>query len=133
MNFTYSQSATIKAYMPLWIKYRPVLLKLMIASQESTSEYQFYGHEFRQLNAREKGGYTFNLEVQKGKTQRLSKASPVAQDLMQVLEMSSRAVELMRENSYEFTMDRQFMFRVKRLSAPPVEEPTASPVVDDQA
>ena len=41
-------------YTYVWIKYRPALLRLMIAASDGPQEYKFADHEFRRLNPREK-------------------------------------------------------------------------------
>lgn len=102
-------------YIPLWNKYRPALLQRMVASAEGPQEYKLYGHEFKGLNPKEKGGYSFTLQAHKGKAKNNIKNSIVAQNLLSVLEASKKASELMANDTYEFTMDKQFNLRITRL------------------
>jgi hypothetical protein len=104
-------------YIPLWTKYRPALLQLMVASAEGPQQYKLYGHEFKGLNPKEKGGYSFTLQAHKGRAKNNIKTSIVAQNLLAVLENSNKASELMATDIYEFTMDKQFMLRVTKLVA----------------
>lgn len=104
-------------YIPLWNKYRPALLQLMVASAEGPQQYKLYGHEFKGLNPKEKGGYSFTLQAHKGKAKNNIKTSIVAQNLLAVLENSNKASELMATDIYEFTMDKQFMLRVTKMVA----------------
>src|SRR5690606_34726642 len=96
-------------YGHLWNKYRPVLLKLMIAAADKPQDYRLYPHEFQSLNPRQKGGFTFTLEARGGKALNNIRKSPVAIDLLQVLQQSPRAVELMEEATYELSLDKNFI------------------------
>jgi hypothetical protein len=102
-------------YIPLWNKYRPAILQLMVASAEGPQEYKLYGHEFKGLNPKEKGGYSFTLQAHKGKATNNIKKSIVAQNLLSVLSNSKKASELLATETYEFTMDKQFNLRVTKL------------------
>lgn len=103
-----------ESYVYLWSKYRPVLLKLMSAAAIEPQDYRLYAHEFQSLNPRQKGGYTFTLEARGGKAINNIRKSPVAMDLLQVLQLSPRAVELMEEATYELSMDKNFILHVNR-------------------
>src|SRR5690606_250592 len=98
----------------LWNKYRPVLLKLMTAAANEPQDYRLYAHEFQSLNPRQKGGYTFTLEARGGKAINNIRKSPVAMDLLQVLQQSRRAVELMEEATFELSLDKNFILHVNR-------------------
>ena len=102
-------------YIPLWNKYRPAVLQLMVASAEGPQQYKLYGHEFKGLNPKEKGGYSFTLQAHKGKAKNNIRNSIVAQNLLSVLDSSKKASELMATNTYEFTMDKQFNLRITKL------------------
>lgn len=101
-------------YSGLWSKYRPAILKLMLDASAGPQAYKLFPHEFRGLNPKEKGGYGFSLVVSKGKALNNISTSVVAKDLLTVLQMSGKALELMNENAYEITMDKQFMLRINR-------------------
>ena len=102
-------------YIPLWNKYRPAILQLMVASAEGPQEYKLYGHEFKGLNPKEKGGYSFTLQAHKGKATNNIKKSIVAQNLLSVLSNSKKASELLATETYEFTMDKQFNLRITKM------------------
>jgi hypothetical protein len=105
----------IRTYSPVWNKYRPAILKLMIDALEKPQQYKLLENEFRALNAKQKGGYAFTLQVGNSRVLNNIKDSPVAQDLLEVLQVSKKATELMSEGSYEFIMDKQFMLHVTKL------------------
>ncbi|HLZ16949.1 MAG TPA: hypothetical protein VKQ08_07910 [Cyclobacteriaceae bacterium] len=108
MSFNLSDS---KPYAPVWNKYRPALLKLMLASADEPQQYKLYSHEFKTMNPKEKG-FSFTLQVFQGKALNDIRKSAVAQDLLGILEQSRKAAELMAKNTYEFTMDKHFVLKV---------------------
>lgn len=110
-----------QTYTYLWSKYRPAVLKLMVDAVDGPQQYKFLDHEFKQVNAKEKGGYAFVLQLYKGKAINIIKNSVVAKDMLIILQQSRRALELSETATYEFTLDKQFMLHVKKLEAP-VEE-----------
>ena len=54
------------------------------------------------------------LEASNGKALNNIKTSTVAKNLLQVLQQSKRASELLNEAPYELSMDKQFVFHVTR-------------------
>ena len=123
---------THRIYLSLWNKYRPAILKLMMTTAEGPQQYKFFAHEFKGLNPKEKD-YSFVLKTLQGKAVSNIKNSATAQDLLEMLNNSSKAVELMTYHQFEFTLDKKFVFSVKRLtmsaeketvteSGPPVEQ-----------
>jgi len=104
---------TNSVYFSLWSKYRPVIIQLMLAAEESPQEYRLFGHEFKAANSKEKS-YSFELSAHAGKALNNIKESKVAQELLSVLNMSRKATELLADSQFQFSLDRQFMFRVTR-------------------
>ena len=104
-----------QTYIPIWNKYRPAILQLMVGANDEPQQYQFFSHEFKRLNPKEKGGYTFTLQAFQGKAQNDIRKSMVAQNLMNVLDSSKKASELLSEDKYEFSMDKQFVLHVSRV------------------
>ena len=105
----------MRTFIPIWSKYRPVFLKLMIDSSEKTQHYQLSQHEFKALDPKLKGGYAFNLQVVNGKAVNGLKDSIVAQDLWEILQLSPKATELISGSSFEFRMDKNFVLYIQRL------------------
>jgi len=101
-------------YTALWNKYRPVILSLMTAAADEPQHYKLFIHEFKAAGEKVKSGYSFTLEVAKGKALNNIKNSAAAQDLLTMLQQSKRASELLNEASYELSMDKQFVFHVTR-------------------
>ena len=103
----YFMSISESLFTGLWSKYRPALLQLMIAAGDSPQRYQLFAHEFKSMNSRFRGPFTFTLQIASGRALNNIKGSPIAQDLKTILETSSRAIELMKLDPYEFTLDKQ--------------------------
>lgn len=104
--------AISRIYTFVWSKYRPAILKLMIDSSDGPQQYKFSDHEFRRINPKEKGGYTFTLRVFRGKAINDIKASAPAQDLLRVLQQSGKASSLMETSTYEFMLDKHFVLHI---------------------
>ncbi|HYC87562.1 MAG TPA: hypothetical protein VEB86_20150 [Chryseosolibacter sp.] len=107
----------LRTYTPVWHKYRPVLLKMMIDSKDEPKTYQLSAHEFRALNARQKGGYSFVLQVSNGKVKNNIRNTTIAQDLWEVLQLSPKANELIQQATYQFAMDNNYLLRVETLES----------------
>jgi len=121
MGPKFYSSDNLHLYTSLWKKYRPALLHLMVKSSKGPQKYKLYDHEFKALNPKEKG-YSFTLKAYQGKAVNDIRKSIVAKDLLQVLEMSDKASELMKEDIFEFVLDKQFTLHVTR-EEPEQEEP----------
>ncbi|HEX6224498.1 MAG TPA: hypothetical protein VFZ52_08810 [Chryseolinea sp.] len=89
---------------------------MMRDSAQAPQTYSLSAHEFRALNARQKGGYTFVLMVSKGKVINDIRGSGIAQDLLEMLQLSKSGSELMGESPYEITMDKQFILHVTKIN-----------------
>lgn len=103
---------TTNVYFALWKKYRPAILKLMSDAVDTPQEYKFANHEFTDINAKEKGGHSFNLQILKSKAANNIKTSIVAQDLLVMLQNSNKASELTQNSTFEFMMDKQYLLHV---------------------
>jgi hypothetical protein len=117
MDSRFYNTPTLQAYASLWSKYRPVIIQLMMNADNGTQEYKLFGHEFKALNPKEKT-YSFQVQGFQGKALNGSKASPIAQDLLSVLNLSKKAMELMETSRFEFSLDKQFILRVSKVETP---------------
>ncbi|HET9053376.1 MAG TPA: hypothetical protein VFM90_04340 [Cyclobacteriaceae bacterium] len=98
-------------FAPLWNKYRPVLLKLMLDAQTTPQQYQLFEHEVRSLAPKGKS-LAFTLRVQHNKPLTKIKDSIIVSDLLHTLSLSKKATELMTQHTYEFTLGRDFRLHV---------------------
>jgi hypothetical protein len=88
------------------------------AIQNGPQQYKLFAHEFRAIGQKEKSGFSFVLEASEGRALNNIKTSTVAKNLLQVLQQSPRASELMSQAPYELSMDKHFVFHVTRKDAP---------------
>jgi hypothetical protein len=51
----------LRKYGPLWSKYRPVILKMLLAAAQEPQQYKFTPHEFKAMDEKKKTGYGFAL------------------------------------------------------------------------
>jgi len=86
----------------------------MISSAEGPQKYKFSTHEVRAASPKDKGALTFTLKVYKGKAVNDIRTSPIAKDLMRVLQQSKKAMELSESSPYEFKLDRYFVLHVTK-------------------
>lgn len=86
----------------------------MLDAEKDPQQYKLSGHEFKAVGQKEKSGFSFSLEVSKGKAINKVKDSSVARDLLAVLQQSQKASQLMGEAIYELSLDKQFVFHVAR-------------------
>ncbi len=120
MSPRFFSSNSSQLYVSLWSKYRPAILQLMVAAEGGTQQYNFYGHEFKTLNPKEKG-YTFTMQAFQGRAMNDIRKSATAQDLLHVLSQSKKGAELLDATKYEFVLDKQFTLSVSTVQ-PEVEE-----------
>lgn len=115
-----NEATDTNAFFPLWKKYRPALLKLMIEAMEGEpQEYQFAFHEFDDLNPKKTTNYPFKLEVHKGRAINISKTSDLALALLSLLNSSATAWGLMEKATFKFELTKKYILHV---SAELVEE-----------
>jgi hypothetical protein len=100
-------------YVSHWNKYRPSILKLMMAAPEGPQQYKFFNHEFKALKSTEKS-FSFEILVKDGRVAYSSKLPVIAKDLLSTLQYSRKATELMAGNTFTFKLDRNFMFHVSQ-------------------
>lgn len=82
----------------------------------SPQEYKMSGHEFKAMDMKQKGSYNFTLQVSKGKAINNIRDSIIAQELLEVLQTSKKAQELVDQAPYEIMMDRQFVLHVSKMT-----------------
>lgn len=98
-------------YAPLWNKYRPAVLKMMVEAKNAPQTYQLFEHEVR-AHAPKTKNVKFTLRTQRSKSVTSLKDSVIASDLLHALNLSNKATELMEQQSYEFTLNRDYVLSV---------------------
>ncbi|MFY0627426.1 MAG: hypothetical protein JXR07_14085 [Reichenbachiella sp.] len=104
----------IPVFSDFWNKYRPVVLKMMVGSENEPQTYQFLRHEFHDVTPTKKSGYSFKLQAFKGRALNNIKTSDLAKSLIIVLQRSAKASELMETITFNFQLDKHFILTVTR-------------------
>lgn len=113
-----NDSDNTKEFFPIWKKYRPVILKLMIDSLEGgVQEYNLSKHEFTDVNTKKSTTYSFKMEAFEGRATYAKKPITVGTDFLAMLKSSGRAIELMNTATFSFELDAQFHFKVSAVKA----------------
>lgn len=107
---------TFRKYSPLWNKYRPAILKMMLDAASEPQQYKFTQHEFKAMDEKKKSSFGFNLVLSQNKAVNNIKGSEAAQDLLNMLQLSRKGAELMGQHSYEITLDRHFVLHIQQLN-----------------
>jgi hypothetical protein len=110
---------TFRKYAPVWNKYRPAILKMMLAAAFEPQQYKLTQHEFQAMDEKKRTGFGFSLQVSDSKATNNIKDSEVAQDLLNMLQLSRKGSELLGDFTFEIVMDRQFMLHISRMNPKP--------------
>lgn len=102
-------------YASIWNKYRPAILKCMVNCESGPQHYQFYQHEFKALNPKEKGTYAFTLQISAGRPQKMVKESRLATQLFSMISQSKRGSELLAAADYNFELGKNLELTVSKV------------------
>ncbi len=111
---TQTMEFTNRKYAPLWNKYRPVILKLMVDAATSPQQYKLAYHELQSMDNK-KNGFGFSMVISGSKTVTNIKDSEIAKDLLNMLQLSPKGMELMALHSYKITLHRNFVLSVDQV------------------
>jgi hypothetical protein len=106
----------LRKYAPLWNKYRPAILKMMLAAASEPQQYELSSHEVLGHDTKKKGPVGFTLQISKRKAVNNIKNSEIAQDLLNTLQLSKRGSELIDKNDYSIVLDKQFKLHISQIS-----------------
>lgn len=120
----------ISAFYPLWKKYKPVILKLMVDAQDGPQSYPLSKHEFTDLAPKKNIVYSFKIDLLNLKPLVAIKTSLVAMDFMELIRQSNKAAELTANATYHLELDKQFNFHVS--CTPVVDETEDAPEEEAQ-
>ena len=98
----------------LWRKYRPVVLRLMMDAKEDSQQYVFSSDEFRKMFPKSSRKLAFILYLHRSRALNNIKSSVLAQSLVDVLRQSKTSASLCNDATFEFVLDEQFIFHVRR-------------------
>ena len=104
-----------RKYVPFWNKYRPAVLKMMVAAANGPQQYKFMHHEIQSMDGKKKGGFGFSLKVSGSKAVNNIRDSEMAQELLSMLQGSPKGSELIVTYTYEIVLDKQLVLHVSQI------------------
>lgn len=105
-------SEPIGNYAHVWSKYKPVIVKMMVDSSEKEQEYQLSNHEFVDVNPKRVTGYSFDIEISKGRILVEPKGNLLLKDFMYVLKKSEKANVLMETRNFNVALSKDFKLTI---------------------
>ncbi len=99
----------IGKYIPLWKRFLPVIKIQLKKSLIKTETLQMNQTNFTATGDRESSGYTFNLEIEKGKVKNDISGTAVARDLYAVLNDDSALKEFFQDKHLKISMGKRFI------------------------
>jgi len=109
-------------FIQTWNKYLPVIRILLKRSVNATQTPDMDKSDFQRAAGGKKVKFVFSIMLVNGRSLVAEKASPLAKDLVTVLQQDMVANEFLRRNELEFTMNNNFQL-VMTNNTPAVESP----------
>jgi hypothetical protein len=91
-------------YTKVWMKFLPVIRIFLKRAATSSQSIKLDKIDFDKAGGGKKAGYCFTVELRNGKVQnRLTSA--IALDLIKVLQLDDKAMEILRANEYDLELN----------------------------
>lgn len=103
-------------YITLWNKYINVIRIKLNNSIKHEEELQLSKVEFEAAGDRDSAGYSFNIEISKGKVINDISGTAVARDLFNVLNSNPKTKEFLMDKHLKIYMGTSFMLKMKLVS-----------------
>ncbi|HEV8287364.1 MAG TPA: hypothetical protein VGQ09_23820 [Chitinophagaceae bacterium] len=118
-------------FIPTWNKYLPVIKILLKRSINAEQTLDMNRTDFQRAAGGKKVKFTFSIALTKGRVNGIETPSPLAKDLITVLQQDDTTHKLLRQYEFELSMNGDFQLHIKN-STPPLEE-ESEPATDDQS
>ena|SRR5688500_1051152 len=114
-----------------WNKYLPIIKILMKRSVNGDQVLDMNSTDFQRAAGGRKVKYTFSFSLLKGRPQMASTISPLAKELITVLQEDEMTRKLIRAQDFDFSMNNSFQLHIKNSTPPaPAEEESPQPETD---
>ena len=101
-------------FLHTWRKYLPVIILLMKRSGKSEQVLNMNQTDFERAAGGKKAKLTFsNLKLDNGRTNYDSNYSPLAKDLIAVLQENEQTGAMMRQKQFEFSLNSSFQLTIR--------------------
>ncbi len=108
-------------YLTIWQKYLPVIRILLKKSTKEEQQLTINKIDFETVGERGGSGYSFNLEIEKGKVMNGISGTAVARDLFKTLTTDPQVKEFFLNKKAKVRMNKQFMLIMNTVEIEPVE------------
>lgn len=102
-------------YHSLWQKYLKVIEILLSNAIKGEQSLRLHKHEFEISGNRKESGYTFTLEIKKGRVVNNIKGSAVARDLYDILKGSEKIKSMFKETNFKITLGRDYILKIRTI------------------
>jgi len=103
-------------YQHLWMKYQAVIRVLLKKTSTGEQTLKLFKHELENAGGRDKQGYTFCVELINGKFVNRQNSTPIARDLVYILDENKDIKNWLKENSVKFSFDKTFELRLEKIA-----------------
>lgn len=112
-------------FLALWTKYLPVIRILLKKSIVEEQQVTVGKLELQIIDNRKNANYSFNLEINKGKSENTIGSSAIGKDLFAILNQDAIVKSFMSENNITIKMTRSAQLTMKATPTVPVESAIA--------
>jgi hypothetical protein len=105
-------------FVQTWNKYLPVIKLFLKRSLLADQSLDMNSSDFQRAAGGKKVKFTFSIMLIKGKLNRIESATPLAKDLITVLQQDEVTYKFIRQNHLEIDMNSSFQLRIKNITPP---------------
>ncbi|HYM95019.1 MAG TPA: hypothetical protein VET23_12815 [Chitinophagaceae bacterium] len=108
-------------FVQTWNKYLPIIRILLKRSVNAHQTLDMNKTDFQRAAGGRKVKYVFSIVLTKGRPGGIQITSPLAKDLISVLQQDDTTNKFIRQNELEFNMNNNFQLLIKNIT--PAKEP----------
>ncbi len=100
-------------FIQTWNKYLPVIRILLKRSVNAEQMLDMNQSDFQRAAGGKKVKFTFSVSVINGRLSGIGNPTPLAKDLIAVLQQDDTTQKFLKQNEFEFTMNSNFQLLIK--------------------
>src|SRR5437870_3735134 len=100
-------------YIHIWNKYLPIIKILLKRSVTNEQTLDLNRIDFEKAGSGRKAGYKFSIQFSKGRVTNVVSGSPLASDLVTVLQHDGILKTLLVDNDYQLCLNTKFQLSIK--------------------
>jgi hypothetical protein len=110
-------------FIPTWNKYLPIIKILLKRSVTAEQTLDMNKTDFQRAAGGRKAKFTFSMFLVKGRPQNMQTPTPLAKDLVTVLQQDDTTYKFIRQQELELSMNNNFQLIIKNCTPPAESEP----------